>query len=165
MWIRDNEDGEVRQYGTNHHDALVISADGRHLYYENLQNGDGSRGGGYSFVTDEKGYTPMEDEDLLKYGAEGYANIGGFGSDEMKEQLTQLRKDFIETTLKGGDKFEALHRQAYEQAKADIMEKLEAIEADFTAKHPDFETTDDKYVVAVMATLKVCKETVADGAD
>ena len=138
MWLRDNEDGKVRQYGLNHHDALVISADGRYLYYENLQNGDGSRGGGYSFVTDEKGNTPIDDEDLQKYGAEGYADIGGF---------------------------KHIRHEGYKQAKADIMEKLEAIEADFTAKHPDFETTDDKYVVAVMATLKVCKETVADGAD
>lgn len=138
MWLRDNEDGEVRQYGTNHHDALVISADGRCLYYENLQNGDGSRGGGYSFVTDEKGNTPIADEDLQKYGAEGYADIGGFNR---------------------------IRHEGYEQAKADMMAKLEAIEADFTAKHPDYETTDDKYVVAVMATLKVCKEAIADGAD
>lgn len=138
MWLRDNEDGEVRQYGTNHHDALVISDDGRYLYYENLQNGDGSRGGGYSFVTDEKGNTPIADEDLQKYGAEGYADIGGF---------------------------KRIRHEGYEQAKADMMAKLEAIEADFTAKHPDYETTDDKYVVAVMATLKVCKEAIADGAD
>ena len=138
MWIRDNEDGEVRQYGLSYHDALVISDDGRYLYYENLQNGDGSRGGGYSFVTDEKGNTPIADEDLQKYGAEGYADIGGF---------------------------KRIRHEGYEQAKADMMAKLEAIEADFTAKHPDYETTDDKYVVAVMATLKVCKEAIADGAD
>ena len=137
MWIRDNENGEVRQYGTNHHDALAIAPDGRCLYYENLQNGDGSRGGGYSFVTDEKGNTPINDEELMEYGAKAYFDIGGF---------------------------KHIRHEGYEQAKTDIMEKLEAIEADFTAKHPDFETTDDKYVIAVMTTLKVCKEAVEETA-
>ena len=137
MYIRDNEDGEVRAYGTNCHDALAISVDGRCLYYYNLQNGDGSRGGGYSFVTDEKGYTPIEDEDLQEYGAEAYFDIGGF-----------LCK----------------YREGYEQAKADILAGIKATEENFKAKHPDHDTTDDKYVVAVMTTLKVCKELVVQGA-
>ena len=137
MYIRDNEDGEVRLYGKNCHDSLAISADGRCLYYYNLQNGDGSRCGGYSFVTDEKGYTPIEDEDLQAYGAEGYFDIGGFM---------------------------CRYREGYEKAIADIKAGIETTEENFKAKHPDYDTTDDKYVVAVMATLKVCKELVVQRA-
>ena len=42
MGIKDMLTGKIRKYGTNHHDALMISEDGRYLVYENLQNGDGS---------------------------------------------------------------------------------------------------------------------------
>ena len=78
MWIKDLQTGEIRKYGTNHHDALMISDDGRTLSYENLQNGDGSRYGDYRFVVDDGGHIPSEDETLTKYGADAYFNIGGF---------------------------------------------------------------------------------------
>ena len=78
MWIKDLLTGDVREYGTNCHDSLRISDDGRTLSYENLQNGDGSRYGDYRFVTDENGNVPKDDECYLKYGAEAYFNIGGF---------------------------------------------------------------------------------------
>lgn len=77
MWIKDMLTGKIRKYGTNHHDALIISEDGRYLVYENLQNGDGSMGD-YRFVTDEDGNIPSEDETLMRYGADAYFNIGGF---------------------------------------------------------------------------------------
>lgn len=77
MFIKDLTNGNVRLYGTNQHDALRISKDGRTLSYENLQNGDGSRYGDYRF-TDDKGRTPEEDEELVEYGAPAYFNIGGF---------------------------------------------------------------------------------------
>ena len=77
MYIKDLTNGNVRLYGTNHHDALRISKDGRTLSYENLQNGDGSRYGDYRF-TDGEGRTPEEDEELAEYGADAYFNIGGF---------------------------------------------------------------------------------------
>lgn len=41
MYIKDLETGKVRIYGTDKHDSLVISGDGRILSYYNLQNGDG----------------------------------------------------------------------------------------------------------------------------
>ncbi len=77
MWIKDLLTGDVREYGTNCHDALMISDDGRYLVYENLQNGDGSMGD-YRFVVDEGGKVPAEDETLMRYGADAYFNIGGF---------------------------------------------------------------------------------------
>lgn len=77
MYIKDLQSGEVRKYGSNHHDALRVSPDGTILSYENLQNGDGSRFGDYRFC-DEDGLIPEEDEVLVKHGADAYFNIGGF---------------------------------------------------------------------------------------
>lgn len=77
MWIKDMETGKVRLYGTDRHDALMVSDNGRYLTYENLQNGDGSYVGGYRFVT-ERGCVPEDDLELARCGAEEYVNIGGF---------------------------------------------------------------------------------------
>lgn len=74
MKILDTESGMVHTYGTNCHDSLVLSDDGRTLEYYNLQNGDGSAYGSYRFVTDED-VIPEEDETLEDVF---YANIGGF---------------------------------------------------------------------------------------
>lgn len=87
MKIRDNETGEVFEYGTNRHHALRISRNGGCLIFENLQNGDGSLesgGGGYSFVLDD-GKTPEESDspDAINYAT--YANIGGFHRDNTKD--------------------------------------------------------------------------------
>lgn len=86
MKIRDNETGEVFEYGTNIHHALRISRNGGCLIFENLQNGDGSLesgDGGYSFVLDD-GMTPKESDspDAINYAT--YANIGGFHGDTTK---------------------------------------------------------------------------------
>ena len=86
MKIRDNETGEVFEYGTNIHHALRISENGGCLIFENLQNGDGSLengDGGYSFVLDD-GMTPKESDspDAINYAT--YANIGGFHGDTAK---------------------------------------------------------------------------------
>lgn len=78
MWIKDLQGGRVRKYGSDHHDSLRISDDGKTLSYENLQNGDGSRYGDYRFVTDEQGLIPSEDMDYVRHGADAYFNIGGF---------------------------------------------------------------------------------------
>lgn len=86
MKIRDNETGEIFEYGTNIHHALRISRNGGCLIFENLQNGDGSLengDGGYSFVLDD-GTTPKESDspDAINYAT--YANIGGFHGDTAK---------------------------------------------------------------------------------
>lgn len=77
MYIKNLQTGTVRPYGTNQHDSLRVSTDGKTLSYENLQNGDGSRYGDYRFC-DNEGKTPEEDEVLIKHGADAYFNIGGF---------------------------------------------------------------------------------------
>lgn len=89
MLIRDNETGEVFEYGTNIHHALCISKDGQYLSFENLQNGDGSVGGGYSFVL-EDGKTPEEsNSDDAMYGMT-YWDVGGFSNPDMEKILQEI---------------------------------------------------------------------------
>lgn len=84
MYITDTETGITRLYGTDQHDSLVKSDDGRCLHYYNLQCGEGSMFGTYVF-TDELGRIPKENIDILRYGAEDYFNIGGFGEVHMSQ--------------------------------------------------------------------------------
>lgn len=97
MYIKDMTNGTVRKYGTDHHDSIRISNDGRTLSYANLQNGDGSRYGGYRFC-DEDGKIPEEDEVLMKYGADAYVNIGGF--DKKRSYWSWVDKDKKECRCK-----------------------------------------------------------------
>lgn len=80
MLIKDLLTGKVREYGTNGHDALVISDDGKSLSYENLQNCETSFGS-YRFVTENE-VIPQDDMTYLRYGADAYFNIGGFRKEE-----------------------------------------------------------------------------------
>lgn len=125
MWIRDNESGDVHRYGTNHHDALAVSDDGRCLYYENLQNGDGSKYGGYSF-TDENGNLPVDDEDLQAYGATAFFNIGGFADADkaFAEGYERAKADIVTTTIQ---KKACMIAHGIEQNKIDGLEALIAI--------------------------------------
>lgn len=94
MKIRDNETGEVFEYGTNIHHALRISKNGGCLTFENLQNGDGSLksgDGGYSFVLND-GKTPEESSSPdSMYGAT-YANIGGFHEHLSRENAPEITR-------------------------------------------------------------------------
>lgn len=92
MWIKDLETGMIHKYGTNRHDSLVISEDGKYLSYYNLQNGDGSgEHGGYVFVTNENGHTPEEDRSCYDMGEE-YFNIGGW-REGIKAEVQNVPKD------------------------------------------------------------------------
>lgn len=93
MWIKDLQGNKIREYGTDCHDALRISDDGRTLSYENMQNGDGSLYGDYRFVVDEKGNVPRDDFELQKYGADAYANMGGF-TDNFEESLSLIARHY-----------------------------------------------------------------------
>lgn len=73
-WIKDLQSGNVREYGSDQHDSLMISQDGRTLSYYNMQCGDGSIYGDFRFVTGENGLTPEEDTEAY----DAYFNIGGW---------------------------------------------------------------------------------------
>lgn len=74
LFIKDNTDGSVHEYGTNRHDALILQDDGS-LHYENMQCMCGTKfpEEGYSFCL-EDGTIPEWD---LRYGVEPYIDIGG----------------------------------------------------------------------------------------
>lgn len=125
MFIRDNETNRVRAYGINPHDSLVISQDGSTLSYYNLQNGDGSIGGGYSF-TDEDGNIPKEVENL-----EGlpFFNIGGFNtvSDDLSVALFDLGyKKAVSEMLGAFERCKAWMREK-DETKVDAIETMEQI--------------------------------------
>lgn len=90
MWIKDLQGNVIREYGTDCHDSLKISDDGRTLSYYNLQCGDGSKYGDYRFVIDENGAVPQDDFELIKYGADAYANIGGFKDRKLIADLVEM---------------------------------------------------------------------------
>lgn len=104
MFIKDNITGIVRLYGTDCHDSLAISKDGKHLSYYNLQCGEGSKYGSYSFVTDETGTLPKDD-------AEAFFDIGGFGN--VADVLDKIRAAIIEEA-------EFVYAD-FDQYKADVL--------------------------------------------
>lgn len=77
MKILDLQTGDVHEYGSNCHDSLAISQDGRTLTYYNLQNGDGSMLGDYRFVMDDN-KVPEESQTADAIHAECYFDIGGW---------------------------------------------------------------------------------------
>ena len=73
LWVRDNTNGIVHEYGANQHDALIVQPDGS-LHYENLQNSCGTRypDEGYSFCRSD-GTLPNPDDVY----DDAYLDIGG----------------------------------------------------------------------------------------
>ena len=70
LYLKDNTNGHVHEYGTNQHDALILQEDGS-LHYVNLQNGTGSMfpEEGYTFCN-ENGTDPRTNEDYIDIGGE-----------------------------------------------------------------------------------------------
>lgn len=81
LYIRDNTNGNIHEYGTNQHDALILQDDGS-LHYKNLQNGCGTMypDEGYTFC-EADGSDPRTREDYIQYGVEPYIDIGGKGEE------------------------------------------------------------------------------------
>ena len=81
LYVKDNISGNIHEYGTNQHDALILQEDGS-LHYENLQNGCGTMfpDEGYTFCGAD-GSDPRTREDYIQYGVELYIDIGGNGED------------------------------------------------------------------------------------
>ena len=81
LYVKDNISGNIHEYGTNQHDALILQDDGS-LHYQNLQNGCGTMfpDEGYTFCGAD-GSDPRTREDYIQYGVEPYIDIGGNGED------------------------------------------------------------------------------------
>lgn len=97
MKILDTQTGTIHEYGTDGHDSLHVSQDGRYLTYYNLQNGDGSGVGDYRFVCDDN-KVPSESETADAIHAHVFFNIGGWNKspqgerDELMRERETLRK-------------------------------------------------------------------------
>ena len=81
IYVRDNTNGNIHEYGTNQHDALILQDDGS-LHYRNLQNGCGTMfpDEGYTFCEADGSY-PRTRKNYIQYGVEPYIDIGGNGED------------------------------------------------------------------------------------
>lgn len=94
LWVKNNTDGSVHEYGTDKHDALILQEDGS-LHYENLQNSTGTMfpEEGYSFCS-ENGEIPdptnVDDDAIIDIGGCFYNN-------------TEVRKRDIQIGKPGGN--------------------------------------------------------------
>ena len=84
--IRDKSSGKIREFGKSRNDVLVVSEDGRCLYYEDLCEG-GSHFGDFEFVK----YNDCEG-DIKTVWSSWLDNIAFFMPTEFPEGL----KDFME---------------------------------------------------------------------
>lgn len=94
MLIKDLQSGTIRKYGSDCHDSLAISQDGRTLSYYNLQCGDGSQYGDFRFVM-EDGEVPQDSHTPDAMHCACYFNIGGFDID-LSEHDKQIRSEVID---------------------------------------------------------------------
>ncbi len=77
LYLKDNTDGTIHEYGTNKHDSLELQPDGS-IHYVNIQNMCGTRfpDEGYSFCLAD-GSDPRTRADYIEYGVEPILDIGG----------------------------------------------------------------------------------------
>ena len=108
LYVKDNISGNIHEYGTNQHDALILQEDGS-LHYENLQNGCGTMfpDEGYTFCGAD-GSDPRTREDYIQYGVEPYIDIGGNGEDHatcewisVKDRLPEDDSDVLAYSRNG----------------------------------------------------------------
>ena len=116
-YIKDLQTGEIRKYGTDKHDSLKISGDGRTLSYYNLHCGEGSIYGSYRFC-EEDGSVPEELTDLVAYGADCFFNIGGY-----KNKLNETLRDII-TRIKSHKKALVMGTEAYNEVLDNVLEEI-----------------------------------------
>lgn len=107
LYIKDNANGQVHEYGTSHHDALILQEDGS-LYYENLQSCAGTKfpEEGYNFCR-EDGTVPGWDE---RYEVEPYIDIAGEFYAKPKwipvaDRLPEKGKDVLVVVFDGYDTY------------------------------------------------------------
>lgn len=83
LFLKDNESGDIHEYGTDKHDALIVNDDGS-IHYTNMQNCSGTKcpEEGYSFC-DADGNVPDTESE------ESYLDIGGayYNSEPKKESV------------------------------------------------------------------------------
>ena len=110
LFVRDNTDGHVHEYGTNPHDALILQEDGS-LHYENMQNCTGTKypKEGYSFCTAD-GTIPQWD---MVNGVEPYIDIAGeYYAERSKTNANNQRNQAVHRAVTAEVLRSAEHSQA-----------------------------------------------------
>ena len=89
LFIKDNTNGHVHEYGTDKHDSLILQEDGS-LHYEHLQGCVGTKypEEGFSFCL-EDGTIPEWD---LEHGVEPYIDIAGEYYTKPKSNADRIRR-------------------------------------------------------------------------
>lgn len=70
IYVKDTHTGSVHEVGSNKHDSLIIENGA--LYYRNLQNGEGTRCGGYVFCTSD-GQSDFNNDEYDNYYHVGFS--------------------------------------------------------------------------------------------
>jgi len=96
--VKDSATNREHIVGTNSHDQLKID-NGQTIYYYNLQNGEGSRFGDYSFKGKECDYEGVTVEFVT------FEELKEIYSNQCAEDLksAEIRKDLFEALLAGED--------------------------------------------------------------
>ena len=121
LFIKDNTNGCVHEYGTDCHDALILQEDGS-LHYENLQTMCGTMfpDEGYSFCSPD-GEIPKWD---LKNGIEPYIDIAGEYYTKPKTNADRIRAMTDEELAHELALVAGWDREQYKKAKAIGIEKV-----------------------------------------
>ena len=93
LYIQDVVSGRVFEYGVNCHHRLVISEDGRALYFYNLQNSDDSEVGDYRFYYEEP--EDKTDSDVYEWARMvEHLSISQLLAEERKRVVQEIKKEF-----------------------------------------------------------------------
>lgn len=99
LYIQDVVSGRVFEYGKNCHDRLVISEDGRCIYYSNMQDSDGSKVGDYRFYYEKPKFeteAEMRNAYDIDEGARTieHQSISELLAEERKKVVQEIWKEF-----------------------------------------------------------------------
>ena len=90
LYIQDVKSGTVFEYGVNCHHRLVVSEDGRALYFYNLQNSDDSEVGDYRFYYEEP--EDKTDPDVYEWARMvEHLSISQLLAEERKKVVQEIR--------------------------------------------------------------------------
>ena len=99
--IKDNHTGDTHIFGTDNHDFLRISDDGKCLYYNNWQNMCGSEDGTFTFVSEN----------------------------EYDDVFTYVDMAFIDDLIKLAKKHD-IEQEKFHKALEEFLDKMEREESD-----------------------------------
>ena len=108
--VIDRGTGYTHIVGTNHHDALVVSKDGRYIYYYNLQNSMSSRypeefeGKDYSYKIDSVQHCDYEEPHIEFVTLEEWVKLSQENISEQVENMIEFYNVYVKRMREKMDK-------------------------------------------------------------